>query len=108
MKVETGVLSSWWKIQRNDHLVGFDWDSHEVAEVGEARLGSGFEEVFMEESLDGLRGNVVQVVKKMEKASFLVFVPFFVKHQVLLVSKCSGKGCLESLGWVAMVAEANK
>jgi hypothetical protein len=42
MKVETGVLSSWWKIQRNDHLVGFDWDSHEVAEVGEARLGSGF------------------------------------------------------------------
>ncbi len=43
-----------WAMICNDHSVGFDWDSHEVVEAGEARLGSGFEEVFMEESLDGL------------------------------------------------------
>jgi hypothetical protein len=93
---------------RYDHSVGLNRDSTEIAEVGEARLGRGFQEVFSEESLDGLRWKVVRVVGEVEKASLLVFKPFFIKHQALLVSERGGNGSPESLGRIATVTEAKE
>jgi hypothetical protein len=48
------------------------------------------------------------VVRKVEKAVFLMFVPFFIKRWVLLVSECHGKKSQESLRQLAMVAEAEE
>ena len=64
--------------------------------------------MFSEESLDGLRWKVVWVVGEVEKASLLVFKPFFIKHQALLVSERGGNGSPESLGRIATVTEAKE
>jgi hypothetical protein len=37
-----------WAVVRNNHPVGFDRAVHKVAEVGEARLGFGFQDVLSE------------------------------------------------------------